>query len=106
MSSFGRESVVPSSNQQSDPAPRGQVAVHAWQLLAPGVGVRLLGVRRVPLPQLGAVHLPAHHHPVGLHPGGRGEATAVLGHPLGLVVGEDAQVERAVRALAHSPFAR
>ena len=49
----------------------GQVPVHARQVLAARLGVGALRRRAGPLAQVGAVHLPAHRHPLAATPAAR-----------------------------------
>ena len=92
-------------HEQTDAGLAGQMAVHPLEVLVPRLRIRAVRRRPRPFLEVRAVHLPAHRHPFGLHPGLRGGAVAILGHPLGVVRGQDAEVERLVRPDAHSPLA-
>ena len=86
------------------PGSAGEVAVHLLEVLVAGLRRRRDRRRAGPFLQVRAVHLPAHRHPLGLHPRLRGGALAVLGHPLRVVGGEDAEVQRLVRPSLTPPW--
>src|SRR4051812_3324321 len=86
-------------HEQGEPAPGARMAIDARQLL-PRRGERAAGV--IPLAYVRSVDLPAHDHRLRPHAHGLSQPPPVLRHPLGLVVGEDPEVQRAVGALAHT----
>src|SRR5918992_6192265 len=102
----GDGEAVGDQHEEAEPALRGEVAVHPRKLLAPGLGVDVLGIGAVPVAQVAAVDLPAHHDPLGMHARPFREPPPVLGDVLRLVVGEDPEVERAVGAIGDAAVAR
>ena len=103
-SATGKQSATSTSSAR--PRLAREVAVHPRELLAAGLRVARSAVGPGPLAQVGAVHLPAHARrargrAARRGPGAGGSRVTALG----LVVGEDAEVERLVRALAHAALA-
>src|ERR671915_352801 len=101
----GDGEAVGDEHQQGQPALGGEVAVDPRELLAARLGVDVLGIGPVPVAEVAAMDLPAHHDPLALHPRTVGEPPPVLGDVLGIVVGEDAQVERAIGAAGDAAVA-
>ena len=89
-------------HQQPEPRLARDVAVHLASS-PPGSAYASLGRRRRPTR---AMSVPCTCQPIAIRsastPAALGQRSAVLDHALGLVVGEDPQVERLVRALAHA----
>ena len=87
-SATGRQSATRTSRARS--SARGHVPVDAVERRPVGAGVPRLHV--------GPVDLPAHRDRGGVDARGLGQQLAVSLHPAAVVVGQDAQVERLVRA--------
>src|SRR5918992_6326883 len=101
----GDGEAVGDQHEEAESPLGGEVAVHARELLAAGLGVDVLRIGTVPLAEVRPVDLPAHHDPLGLHAGALSEPAPVRGDVPGLVVGEDAEVERAVGAAGDAAVA-
>src|SRR5919106_6475445 len=102
----GDGEAVGDEHEQGQPALGREVAVDPRELLPARLGVDVLRIGTVPVAEVAAMDLPAHHDTLGLHPRAVREASPVLGDVLGIVVGEDAEIERAVRAAGDAAVAR